>query len=276
MSEQIKQVFLQRTYFKTMIVFAFLISRTGLKAQIINVDKTDTLQYSSKTKFDGSLSLGLEIDKQNSVLYDGTNFIDAAIKKNKTFIIFSGSNRFTYNQTQDLLNTGYLHIRLRNHYKARLHPESFIQFQWDNKIGFANRMVAGENIRYDLIHNNDWELIAATGLMYEKEDWNYSGVDTSKHLSKHPNVYTNIFKSNNYIKIEGKVSNNSSLKLALFYQSQFTTFFSPRIFSVINFIIDASKHFGIGFNFAGTYDSKPIVPITNFYYSVSNNLVYKF
>ncbi len=276
MSKQITQIFWQRTYLKTLFFLTFFLSRSGLKGQIINVDKTDTLPYSSITKFDGNLSLGLEIDKQNSVLYDGTNFVDAAIKKNKTFIIFSGSNRFTYNESQDLLNTGYLHIRLRSHYKARLHPESFIQFQWDNKIGFANRMVAGENIRYDLIHNKDWELIAATGVMYEKEDWNYSGVDTSKHLRKYPDVLTSVFKSNNYIKLEGKVTDNSLLKLAVFYQSQYTSFFSPRIFSVFSFTLDATKHFGISFNFAGTYDCKPIVPISNFYYSFSNNLVYKF
>ncbi len=276
MNISVKLVDVKNNYLKRVVGLIVLFSTTISKAQIINIDKTDTLPYSNKTKFDGSMSIGLEIDKQNSVLYDGTNFVDACLKKNKTFIIFSGSNRFTYNESQDLLNTGYLHIRLRNHYKAQLHPESFIQYQWDNKIGFSKRMVVGENIRYDLIHNTNWELIIATGFMLEQEDWNYSGVDTAKHLSKRPDAYTNVLKSNNYIKLEGKASNNSSLKLALFYQSQYSSFFSPRLFSVLNFTIDASKHFGISFNFAGTYDCKPVVPIPNLYYSISNNLVYKF
>ena len=275
MNRQEKQIFSNNKSYKSMVVLILLFATIASKAQIINVDKIDTLPYSNKAKFDGSLSLGLEIDKQNSVLYDGTNFIDASLRKNKTFIIFSGSSRFTYNESQDLLNTGYLHIRLRSHYKARLHPESFIQYQWDNKIGFVKRFVIGENLRYDLIHNNNWELIAATGVMYENEDWNYSGVDTAKHLANKPDIFKRTIKSNNYLKLEGKVSDNSSLKLALFYQSQFASFFSPRIFSVFNFTVDATKHFGISINFTGTYDSKPIVPIPNFYYSISNGLVYK-
>ena len=259
-----------------MVIGSFISLITAAKAQIINVDKTDTLPYSEKAKVDGNMSLGLEIDKQNSVLYDGSNFFDASIRKSKTFVIFSASNRFTSNDSQDFLNTGYVHLRVRNHYKAPIHPESFLQYQWDAKIGISHRIVGGENIRFSLIKNNRWEITAATGVMYENESWNYSGVDTAKHLSKMPNISTSLLKSNNYLKVEGKVSENSSLKLAFFYQASYTSLFKPRIFTVFSFNVGVTKHFGIGFNFIGTYDSKPIVPIPNFYYSLSNNLVYTF
>jgi len=274
MNKRLPNFTMHCTLLRAIVSFFSLI--TIAKAQIINVDKTDTLAYSNKAKVDGNISLGLEIDKQNSVLYDGSNFFDVSLRKKKTFVIFSASNRFTSTDNQDFLNTGYVHLRIRNHYKARIHPESYLQYQWDAKIGISRRIVGGENIRFNLIHNKNWEITIATGIMYEKESWNFSGVDTVKHLSKMPNISTSLLKSNNYLKVEGKVSDNSSVKLALFYQSSYTSLFQPRLFSVFSFNVDATKHFGIGFNFIGTYDSKPIVPIPNFYYSLSNNLVYKF
>ena len=258
------------------LLLPLLFTATFCKAQILNIDKLYTLPYSNKAKFEGNISAGLEIDKQNSTLYDASNFLDATLQKNKLLHIFSASNRFTYNGPQDFLNTGYIHYRLRNHYKAPLHPESFIQYQWDAKIGIRGRFVVGENLRYNLWHHKSWEMTFGLGVMYENEVWDYGGVDTAKHIKPGPDVKTSVIKSNNYVKWEGNISPTATIKLAVFYQAAYTSFFKPRLFSVFSFNIDATKHFGISLNYSGTYDSNPLVPIAPFYYSLSNNLVYKF
>ena len=245
------------------------------KAQIINIDKLDTMAYQYKVKWDGNISAGLEIDKQNKTLYDASNFLDLCLKKKKTLCILSASNRFTYNGTQDFLNTGYFHLRMRNHYMATVHPESYIQYQWDEKNGIKRRFLVGENVRYNYWHKRDWEITFATGLMYETELWDYVGVDSSKIPKNAQNVFTSVLKSNSYIKWEGKTSATSTIKLAIFYQALFTSFFKPRVSSVATFKINASKHFGIGLSFISLYDVTPIVPINRFYYSFSNSIVYK-
>ncbi|MFP5040123.1 hypothetical protein [Parasediminibacterium sp. JCM 36343] len=261
--------------FSTNILCVLLLLSTAAKAQIINVDKTDTLPYSNKAKWDGNIAAGIEIDKQNSTLYDATNLLDLSMQKKKILYILSASDRFTYNGPQDFLNTGFAHFRLRYNYKAKLHPESFVQYQWDAKIGIRHRFVAGENLRYNLLHHKQWEITIATGLMYENEVWNYAGVDTSKLPAITTDVATHVIKSNNYLKLEGNLSPNSSLKLAVFYQALFGSFFQPRICTVGSFSVDATKHFGISLTYSGIYDSKPIVPITKFYYTLSNSIVYK-
>jgi len=51
------------------------------RAQIMNIDKIDTLPYTNKAKWDGNIATGLEIDKQNSTLYDASNFLDLSLQK---------------------------------------------------------------------------------------------------------------------------------------------------------------------------------------------------
>ncbi len=247
-----------------------------LSAQILSIDKIDTTAYIKKAKWEGNISAGLEIDKQQQTLYDATNGLDISLQKMKELLILSCGERFTYNGPQDFLNSGYLHLRWRHSYKEQLHPESYVQYQWDSKRGLRHRFVTGENLRYNFWHLRMWEMTFATGLMYENETWNYDGVDSSKIPTVHPDVQTSVFKSNSYIKLEGKLSENAAIAIAFFWQAKFDDFFQPRTATNISLDVNISKHFSLGLKFASIYDFKPVVPIANFYYNLSNNLVYKF
>ena len=68
-----------------------------LKAQIVSIDKFDTSNYNLKSKWNYLVSFGLEIDKQQQVLYDATNLAEISLQKNKNLFLFSSSYRFTYN-----------------------------------------------------------------------------------------------------------------------------------------------------------------------------------
>jgi hypothetical protein len=254
--------------FFTLLIFT-------VHAQIINIDKVDTTAYIQKAIWDGSFSSGLEIDKQKATLYDASNFLDASLQKYHELYIFSASERFTYNGPQDILNTGYLHLRWRHDYKEQLHPETYVQYQWDSKIGLLSRIVAGGNIRYNFWHRKRWEMTFATGLMYENELWDYAAVDSSKVPPNPVNIRTSLIKSNSYIKWEGKVTSNSNIAIALFYQGSFNDFFEPRIATNLSFDVNISTHFSLGLKYAGVYNSNPVVPIFKFYYSLSNSITYK-
>ena len=245
-------------------------------AQIINIDKVDTTPYIHKAQWDGQLSSGLEIDKQKATLYDATSGFDASLQKYHELFIFSASDRFTYNGPDDFLNTGYFHLRWRHDYKDQLHLESYIQYSWDTKLGLEKRYIGGVNMRYNFWHRRAWEMTFATGLMYENETWDYSAVDSAKIPPNPVNIQTSLVKSNNYIKWEGKVSANANIAIAVFYQASFADFFEPRIATNVSFDVVISKHFTMGLKYAGVYNSKPVVPIFNFYYSLSNNITYKF
>lgn len=261
---------------KILAAFIFCLWILPSRSQTISIDKTDTVGYITAAKWDGNIALGLEVDKQKTTLFDASNFVDASLQKKHELFIFSGSNRFTYNGPEDVLNTGYLHLRWRHGYKEQLHPETYVQYQWDNKRGIEHRFVTGANLRYNFWHHKMWELIFATGIMYENELWDYSGVDSNKIPAMPTNILTSILKSNNYIKWDGKISSASTIAVALFYQSSFKDFFEPRVTLNVNFDVNISKHFAIGFKYAGLEDTSPVVPISHFYYTLSDNIIYKF
>lgn len=260
---------------KYLSISFFIFFANECHAQIINIDKIDTTAYIKKVIWDGTFSSGLEIDKQKATLYDASNFLDVSMQKYHELFIFSASDRFTYNGPQDFLNTGYLHLRWRHDYKDQLQGESYMQYNWDAKIGLRNRFVTGVNMRYNFWHRRLWEMTFATGLMYENETWDYAAVDSAKIPANPVDVKTSLLKSNSYIKWEGKVSASSTIAIAVFYQAGFDDFFQPRIATNVSFDVDISKHFSLGLKYAGVYNSKPVVPIFNFYYSLSNSLIYK-
>ena len=252
-----------------------LIISTGAFCQIINIDKVDTNAYIHKAKWDGNFSEGLEVDKQNSTLFDATNTADFSMSKWKNLFIFSGSERFTFSGPQDFLNTGYVHFRWRYNYKKALHPEVYTQYQWDDKIGMKYRYVSGANMRYNLWNKKKWDFVIGTGVLYEAEGWDYQGVDTNKIKTTGPDVYVNKVKSNNYIKLEGNISSTTTLATAVFYQAGFDDFSHPRIANSISLDAAIGIHFSFGFKYYSMYDANPVVPITHYYYSFSNSITYK-
>lgn len=267
---------MQLLYKRVIISWCFCLLTLFVRAQIINIDKTDTSAYLPKAAWNGNVALGLEVDKQKTTLFDASNYADVSLQKMYELFVLSASNRLTYNGPQDFLNTGYVHVRWRNHYKDRLHPESYVQYQWDDIIGMLHRFVCGENLRYNFWHHHAWEMTMATGLMYENELWNYIAVDSGKIPVNAVNQKSNELKSNTYIKWAGKVSKSANLSVILFYQAAFNSFFSPRVSGVVSFDVDISKHFALAVKYNGLYDEGPVVPIFKFYYSFSNNLVYRF
>ncbi len=262
---------------KIKIFFTLLFFCANTNAQILIIDKTDTAAYERKTATKGNISIGLEGDKQQKLLLDGTNTLDFQLQHYKELLILATSYRFTYNDGEDFLNAGYIHLRWRHGYKDKWHPETFVQYQWDKARGLVHRFITGENIRYNYWHKNKWQLSAATGVMYENEVWNYVAVDTLLKPAIEINQITHLLKSNNYIKWEGKLSATSNLTAVIFLQTPFKNFLQNyRIAPSIKLDIAISKHFNFGFAIAGVYDNNPVVPIKNFYYNFSNGVAYVF
>lgn len=248
-----------------------------IKAQILTIDQTDTSAYVRKTVCNGNLTLGIEGDKQQKLLLDATNTFNFQLQHYKELLIAAASYRFTYDGGQDFLNSGYIHLRWRHDYKNTWQPETFVQYQWDNSRGMLGRFITGENARYSFWHKKNWELSLASGIMYETERWNYTAVDSALKPAVQQNQVTSLFKSNNYIKLEGNTSANSTLSFIVFYQSPFNHFFDYyRIAASVKFGVSFAKHFDFAIAFSSLYDSHPVVPIFKFYYNFSNGIVYKF
>lgn len=258
-----------------LLLLVFLIYSLNSFAQILNIDKTDTAAYTHKNKYNLALNSGLEIDKQKTTLYDATNTLEFMMQHYKELFLLAASHRFTYNGADDILNAGYVHLRYRHNYKNKLQPEPFLQYQFDNKRGLLHRFLSGMNLRYNFWRGDVFDFNAGIGLMYEDEEWNYVAVDSSKIPSNAGTVRKQLAKINSYLRFDWKTSPNSSIAFNIFLQTR-PDKFSPRIAPHIQWNIDAGKYIGFSIAFTGLYDTKPVVPIEKFYYSLSNTLLLKF
>lgn len=244
-------------------------------AQIINIDKADTADYQQKTKVNINFNTGLEIDKQKSTLYDATNTAEAMFQKNRELFLLASSYRFTYNGPEDILNAGYLHLRYRHNYKNRIQPESFLQYQWDNKRGLEKRLVTGMNLRYNFWKGDKIDFNTGIGLMYEIERWNFEGVDSNKIPTNTSPITNHFIKINSYIRLDWKPNDHNEIAFNIFFQTK-PDRFDPRIAPHIQWDIRAGKHIGFSIAFSGIYDDAPVVPIDHFYYSLTNSIQLKF
>lgn len=257
------------------LLFVSIVSTNSIDAQIINIDKSDTADYIKKTQFNFNFSTGLEVDKQQTTLWDATNTAEAMLQKNKDLFLFAASYRFTYNGPEDILNAGYFHLRYRSHYKDKFQPEPFAQYQWDNKRGLEMRALAGANIRYNMWKGDKLEFNAGLGLMYEVERWNFDGVDTNKVILDKTPITNKYIKLNSYVRMDWKPNSNNDIAVNVFVQTRPDSF-HPRIAPHIQWNINAGKHVGFAISYSGMYDESPVVPIHNFYFSLSNSILVKF
>ncbi len=259
-----------------LLVFVCCFQLQG-RAQILNIDEVDTSGYLKKPQFDLSFNSGVEVDQQKATLVDATNTLTTTLQKYKEFFILSASERFTYQGPQTFLDAGYVHLRFRHLYKNAVHPETYVQYQWDNNRGLKHRFVTGTNIRYDFLKKPKLQLTVATGLMYENERWNYVGVaDSSEIPANADDQITHLLKSSTYFKAEWEPSATNQVSLSVFLQERPDKFFVyPRIAHTLHWVIAVGKHVSVDFAYYGIYDPKPVVPIDKYYYSFTNSLLVK-
>jgi hypothetical protein len=251
------------------------LSSLSLKGQILNIDKTDTSDYVRQTKASFNFNGGLEIDQQKQTLYDATNTAEMMLQTYKELFIMAASYRFTYNGPDDILNAGYIHLRYRHDYKNRIQAEPFVQYQWDNKRGIRYRALGGINARYNFWKGDHFDLNCGVGPMYEVEKWDYTGVDSIKIPINAQPIVNHLFKINSYLRLDWKASANSDITFNVFLQTR-PDRFQPRIAPHAQWDIKAGKHVGFSIAYTGLYDTRPVVPIEKFYYSLSNSLMLNF
>lgn len=262
---------MSRKIFSCLLV-PFLVA-SSLKGQILNIDKTDTADYVRKSKVSLNLSVGLEIDKQKTTLYDATNTGEMMWQKYKELVIVAGSYRFTHNGPDDILDAGYIHVRYRHNYKNKVQPEPFFQYQWDSERGLMYRILGGANVRYNFWKGDRFDFNAGVGLMHETEKWNYNGVDSSKVPANATAILESHLKINSYLRFDWKPNSNNDITFHVFFQTR-PDRFDPRIAPHIQWDIKTGKHLAFSISFTGLYDTSPVVPIEKFYYSLSNSIVF--
>lgn len=246
-------------------------------SQILNIQHSKIQQDSSFVK--GNLTASLSLYNRSAAADSPVEFFGYTL--NSSIALFPKNsrisivNRFNYLKINEntFLNTGFQHLRFSMFEDKNIHPEAFVQYQYDNFRGLSPRWVAGIGVRHDFIKTEKVSLFFSPGIMVEYESWLVPGSETGEHVN------VSFIKSTNYIGLRWDVNDNLDINSINYYQTTYDRsagVWRNRFNIELNFNTKITERFGFNNSISLAYEDQPIVDITQTIYSFTAGVIYKF
>lgn len=265
-----------RPLFYTIVLFLLLGQGRLCSAQILNADRYE-VSIDSLQPFKMLVDLGFSINKQNSLIFSLDSKLDLSYAKKQNLWVLVGQFKLFRSGSNNLLNGGFAHARSRFFRANWVHPECFVQYQADGIRGMELRLLAGSNLRFTLKEYEDGRFHAGLGAMYELEHWNYSGVPAERLPTQTTLLVNHFVKLNSYLSFTQTFQKLLTLQLTTYLQLRPDSFIRYPRFSVDGRLgILLGKHIQFTVQYSIFYDSLPVVPIDQLYFSVVNKLTFSF
>lgn len=263
---------------KTILIFLFIISNASCTtAQILNIDREIEIDSIHK-KRETYINLSFNTDKLKKELIDLSVKLESDLFfKNNYVLIALYSNDVTLNGSEFIQNQGYLHLRFRDNEKRKYSSESFIQYQWNGALGMKYRQLIGNNLRFKILEKNNFDFYSGIGLFYEKEQWNLNGTEITADPNQPDLFNRQLFRINSYFKTAYKINDNLDISAISYLQFPLNSnVLNARWFFDLNTNLKIGKNSNCVIHWDNTYDNYRLVPISNYYYSLSIGLQFKF
>lgn len=258
---------------KTFLCFLFW---TPAYAQVLNAEAFKS-QEAITDSLRGQFSFGFTVDKQRSLIYAANTEADVSIRIKNKSLLTATRLRLSGTSEEMLLNGGFVHFRLRDNTGKELTIEEYVQFQWDGVRGLKNRFIGGANLRQRLINDSLTTLFAGFGLFYEHEKWGFNAVPILDRPLDIGDIVNQQWKFNTYLRYSQRFGESLRFSTVFYYQALPEYFFSSyRLAGTFQLAFRISRNLDFNLNYDGIYDSRPVVPIDNFFFNISNQFVWKF
>ena len=255
------------------VLFLFFFFPTTLFAQVLVIDREFTSDSLNK-KYILAGTFSYNSDKQkNNVTEFNSNIEYDRIFTNQYALISSIKNDLTSNGGELIQNEGLIQLRYRDNDTRKLSPELFLQYQWNGAWGMENRLLQGINLRERWIEKKGFDLITATGIFREVETWNWNGVNESLIPVNAGVIEKDLFRFNTYLKSGVQIAKNVDFSAITFLQFPLNSDFAkPRWFWDCNLNFNMSQKLNFQIHYDHMFDSNRVVPISNYYYSISTGI----
>lgn len=242
-------------------------------SQILNVEKS-RIDKDSSNYFLGNISFSLTSNNRSAAADDPIEFFSmngkgelAYFSRQHAYMLLTNLEYLAINK-DPFISTGYVHGRTNFYRNKKLSYEIFSQAQYDLLRGLDIRLLAGASLRLILFKNDKYRFTVSTGLMEEFEKW--------QHPDKvSESVSIRMLKSSNYFSFRGKINQYIDINSITYYQVGYDNRigdFRPRVNGEMNLLFKINKRFSLKTSFAGSYETRPIVPITKYIYSFTNGI----
>ena len=270
-----------RCQFALILLTFLLCGQTN--AQILNIERL-RVEKDSINYFTGKAGLNFSMFIRNAGKNNPNNYLQLTFDGNIAFISAKHSylllNYYNYllvnydsrAERNTVASTGYSHFRTNFFYRSPFSYELFVQAQADKARGLELRTLAGGGIRYRLLRTKNATIYVGTGLMHEHEEWENPGEETNIIISDQ-------LKSTNYVSLKTKLNDYVSTEGIVYYQVGYADVierYRNRVSGDITLQVKLTNRLNLRTNFNCTYEDEPIVPITNFVYSISNGVQVQF
>jgi hypothetical protein len=261
------------------VLLLFLICSIVLPAQsqILNVEENRLLS-DSVNQFYGNLKFRFQIHNRSATQDDKIRYTGLSLASQFGYLSelhnYMLISDLKYNSVtgQPFIRTGYSHFRINFFRENATSYETFTQLQFDLGRGLTLRWLAGGGLRIRLVDEEDLRLYFGPGVMFEREKWE-NPFDRDEIIEKE------LIKSTNYLSYFHKLSETTIFNLTLYFQTgydqesetwrqrySFDTGLKFNISNKVSFVVD----------FAWAYETRPVVPILQYIYTLENGIVIAF
>jgi len=256
--------------------FLFLFMGFSVSAQVLNAEAFKS-QEAITDSLRGQFSFGFTVDKQRSIIYSAYTDADMSFRIQNKSLLTASRLRVSGTSEEMFLNGGFVHLRLRDNTGKELLLEEYLQYQWDGVRGLKHRFIAGANLRQRLVQDTTTTLYAGFGLFYEYENWGFNAVAAEDRPPMLNDKANNLWKFNTYLRFSQRFGENARFSSVFYYQALPEYFFTSfRLAGTFQLAFRINRNLDFNLNYEGIYDSRPVVPIDNFFFNISNQFVWKF
>lgn len=248
-----------------------------LPGQILKVDK-GSLDADSANFFLGNVNVDFNLNNRSTTADQEVTFKGLSgkadlvyLSEKHAYILINNINYFT-STGGPLISTGYTHFRINFLRKKKLSYELFGQVQYDDGRKMPYRLLQGGGIRLNLLKTEKSDVHISMGIMRELERWKSLTVEDEI-------IEKSIIKSTNYISSKINFNEIVSFNLIAYYQGGYdkqSDLFRNRVSGDVVLSVKVTDRLAFLTSFTAQYEAKPIIPINNFVYSLTNGLKFNF
>jgi hypothetical protein len=244
----------------------FIIFFTGalftIQAQVINIESKRFLNDTNG--WVGKVDLSFSVIQNTQQFISLGNNIHVQYQHNKSRFLFLNDINFIKAGNNDLVNSGFQHLRYNYKLNTFLTAEIFTQAQYNPILRLKLRYLAGAGPRIKLFKKPNFKMYTACLYMYEYEEIvGDLRINRDNRLSA-------------YISFTVMLGKTVELTSTTFYQPNLANAADYRIAndSALEITIGKRLNYRTGFNLL--YDTKQPFGIPNLVYQLKNGLSYKF
>ncbi len=245
--------------------------------QILKVDKA-SIDSDSSHYFMGSLNMDFNLNNRATTEEQEVTFRGLSahadmvyVAKRHAYLLINTINYFK-STGGPLISTGYAHFRINFLRRKKVSYEVFTQVQYDDGRRMPFRFLQGGGLRFNLKKNENTKLHIGVGAMFEREEWKSLEVEGEV-------IERNIWKTSNYASGQFTINEFVGFNVIGYYQGGYdydSDLFRNRVSGDLILKVKLTEKLSFLTSFTLQYEDRPVIPINNLVYSLTNGMKWNF